>query len=109
MRAVSVWGVLIFVIVAAIVLVLGINWTAQAKEKFLADDAKNSACRTLATEKSCNHSEVPNILVEGFDANKDTDMIPGTGSGGDNLMTLCKNWYGANDADTCAKEVCGCK
>ena len=76
------------------------------------NNAKTEACQELIRAGQCgNASYTSNINVTGFDANKDGSLNPGTG---DNLKTLCVNWYGCPSSvgrefvDCCHKKVCGC-
>jgi len=103
------------------------------------NNAKTEACQELIRSGKCgDYDATKNILVSGFDANKDGNLNPGSSipsspkAGGginppsgsqDNLFTLCVNWFSCpqpksldNPEDTdkrafvdcCHKKVCGC-
>jgi hypothetical protein len=64
------------------------------------ENAKNSACNALLSA-NCFPSTT-DILVEGFDADKDGDVDTD-----DNLLALCQNYFGIATDEKC-KEFCGC-
>ncbi len=73
--------------------------------------AKNNACQMLIST-GCG-DDLSIIVVNGFDANKDETIKPGTawsgscGSGEDNLAALCECWYNLDETD-CKEDVCHC-
>jgi hypothetical protein len=80
------------------------------------ESAKNNACQMLISTGCGNPA---NIVVNGFDANKDGEINPGIGwvSGscgttstyGDNLAALCECHYYLPDVDDCAEQLCRCE
>ena len=81
------------------------------------ETAKNTACQIMIS-RGCAVS--PNdITISDFDANRDGELNPGliwdpptsgcgvTGSGDDNLRSLCDCFYSTQDVTMCM-EICGC-
>ncbi len=79
------------------------------------ETAKNDACKAYVSLDCPGSPE--NIIVNNFDADQDGTIDPGKGTGNcgeggaeeDNLLMLCKCYYGINDPVECGTLVCGCR
>lgn len=115
--------VCIAVLLAVIMFFFG-GYTPGSKAVNL-ETARSVACQKLASMNCGSTITAESIQVEDFDANKDGNNNPGSGVSdcnpsppvqGDNLLMLCKCFYGisvsnpptAAQENTCKNQVCNC-
>ncbi len=96
----------IAVIVLFSVLALFLGIWSPVPGTITPDAARSAACLKLMTgTPDCLNADLTDIHIGNFDADKNGVA----GSPGDNLMTLCNNYYDTNgDQDRC-RALCNCK
>jgi hypothetical protein len=104
--------VLIAIAVLLAIIILFFNVYNPGSKGISLEVAKDNACQMLVSLGCQNPA---NIVIKDFDADTDKNFDQGSGTGScvndaganDNLLMLCKCYYGV-DETSCIKTICNC-